>query len=110
MGYGPKLNDIFETFERLGSEVKKALVYFHEFAQCDMVSSFYKIGMKKYEFYAMTKDVHLNCLCSLQSYKGYAKTEDAHLHPKFEFHNASSIFCYHSSAQKESLYSGRITC
>ena len=85
----------------------------HSFLPCvrsiDMDSSFYKISKKKYEFYAIIKDVDL-CLCSLQSYKGYAKTENAHLHPNCEFQNASSIFCCHSSAHVESIYSGRLTC
>ena len=109
MRYRPKLYDIFRNYECLGSEVKKGIVFFHVFARCYMVSSFYKISKKKYEFYAIIKDVDL-CLCSLQSHKGYAKTENAHLHPKCEFQNASSIFCCHSSAHEESLYSGRLTC
>ena len=88
---------------------KKGIVFFHAFPRCDMVLRFYKISKKKYEFYAIIKDVDL-CLYSLQSHKGYAKTENAHLHPKCEFQNASSIFCCHSSAHEESLYSGRLTC
>ena len=108
MGYGPKLNDIFQNFELPGLEVKNAIAFFHKFAQCDMVSSFYKIDKEKYEFYSMIKDVDLTCLCSLQSHKEYAETENAHLHPICDFQNASSIFCCHSSAHDECLHLGRL--